>query len=71
MKNVIILFVICISISACVGFERESNTTNYYEYNMSLEQACILKNHYQEANETTPAAVQAVIEENESSCVNE
>jgi hypothetical protein len=48
--------------------DRPSNTTNFYEYNMTFEQACILKNHYQNQDENIPSSVQAVIDESESVC---
>ena len=57
-----------ISISSCINFDREENTTNYYEYNMTFEQACILKNHYQKQGEDVPSSVQAVIDESASAC---
>ena len=68
MKKLALLFITCISISSCVSVERPSNTTNYYEYNMTFEQACILKNHYQNQGENVPSSVQAVIDESESVC---
>ena len=45
-----------------------SNTTNYYEYNMTFEQACILENHYQKQGENVPSSVQAVIDESKTVC---
>ena len=48
--------------------DRPSNTTNYYEYNMTFEQACILKNHYQNQGENVPSSVQAVIDESDAVC---
>ena len=68
MNKLAILFIICVSISSCVSVDRPSNTTNYYEYNMTFEQACILKNHYQEVNKDIPSSVQAVITESEMDC---
>ncbi len=68
MKKLALLFITCISISSCVSVERPSNTTNYYEYNMTFEQACILKNHYQNQGENVPSSVQAVIDDSESAC---
>ena len=68
MNKLLMLFITCISISSCVSVERPSNTTNYYEYNMTFEQACILKNHYQNQDENIPSSVQAVIDESESGC---
>jgi hypothetical protein len=53
---------------SCINFDRASNTTNYYEYNLPFEQACILKNHYQEVNKDIPSSVQALIAENEMDC---
>ena len=68
MNKLAILFITCISATSCVNFDRASNTTNYYEYNMTFEQACILKNHYQNQGENIPSSVQAVINESESVC---
>jgi len=68
MNKLAILLITCILISSCVSVERPSNTTNYYEYNMTFEQACILKNHYQNQGENIPSSVQAVINEGESVC---
>ena len=68
MSKLAILFITCISISSCVSVDRPSNTTNYYEYNMTFEQACILKNHYQKQSKNVPSSVQAVIDESESVC---
>ena len=68
MNKLAILFITCISISSCISVDRPSNTTNYYEYNMTFEQACILKNHYQNQGENIPSSVQAVINEGESVC---
>ena len=68
MNKLLMLFITCISISSCVSVERPSNTTNYYEYNMTFEQACILKNHYQNQDENIPSSVKAVIDESESVC---
>ena len=68
MNKLLMLFITCISISSCVSVERPSNTTNYYEYNITFEQACILKNHYQNQGENIPPSVQAVIDESESVC---
>ena len=68
MNKLAILFITCISVTSCVNFDRASNTTNYYEYNMTFEQACILKNHYQKQGVNVPSSVQAVINESESVC---
>ena len=68
MNKLAILFITCISISSCVSLDSPSNTTNYYEYNMTFEQACILKNHYQKQDENIPSSVQAVIDKSESVC---
>ena len=68
MNKLALLFITCISISSCVSVERPSNTTNYYEYDMTFEQACILKNHYQNQGENVPSSVQAVIDDSESVC---
>ena len=68
MNKLAILFIICVSISSCVSVDRPSNTTNYYEYNMTFEQACILENHYQKQGENVPTSVQAVINESKTVC---
>ena len=68
MNQLAILFFISISATSCVNFNRASDTTNYYEYNMTLEQACILKNYYQEQSKDIPSSVQAVIAESEMDC---
>ncbi len=68
MNKLAFLFITCITISSCVSMDRPSNTTNYYEYNMTFEQACILKNYYQKQDENVPSSVQAVIHESESVC---
>ena len=68
MNKLAILFITCISISSCVSVDRPSNTTNNYEYNMTFEQACILKNHYQNQGENVPSSVQAVIDESDAVC---
>jgi len=68
VNKLVILLITCISLSSCVSVDRPSNTTNYYEYNMTFEQACILKNHYQNQGENIPSSVQAVIDESESVC---
>ena len=68
MNKLAILFITCISISSCVSVDRPSNTTNYYEYNMTFEQACILKNHYQNQGDNVPSSVQAVIDEGDAVC---
>ena len=68
MNKLAILFISCISISSCVSVDRPSNTTNYYEYNITFEQACILKNHYQNQGENVPSSVQAVIDESDAVC---
>ena len=68
MNKLAILFITCISISSCVSVDRPSNTTNYYEYNMTFEQACILKTHYQNQGENVPSSVQAVIDESDAVC---
>ena len=68
MNKLAFLFITCISISSCVSVDRPSNTTNYYEYNMTFEQACILKNHYQKHNKVVPASIQSVIDESNGVC---
>ena len=62
------LLIMSVSIMSCINFDRASNTTNHYEYNLPFEQACILKNHYQEVNKDMPSSVQAVITESETDC---
>ena len=64
----LVLLIMCVSIMSCINFDRASNTTNHYEYNLPFEQACILKNHYQEVNKDIPSSVQALITENEMDC---
>lgn len=64
----LVLLIMCVSIMSCINFDRASNTTNHYEYNLPFEQACILKNHYQEVNKGIPSSVQALITENEMDC---
>ena len=64
----LVLLIMCVSIMSCINFDRASNTTNHYEYNLPFEQACILKNHYQEVNKDIPSSVQAVITESEMDC---
>ena len=68
MNKSAILFIACISISSCVNFDRASNTNNYYEINITFEQACILKNHYQKHNKVVPASIQSVIDESNGVC---
>ena len=64
----LVLLIMCVSIMSCINFDRASNTTNHYEYNLPFEQACILKNYYQEVNKGIPSSVQALITENEMDC---
>ena len=68
MNKLAFLFITCISATSCVNFDRESNITNYYEYDMTLEQACFLKNHYQVQSEEMPLSVQAVISASGANC---
>ena len=68
MSKLGVLFVVCVSISSCVGLDGNDITNNYYENNITFEQACILKNHYQKQDENVPSSVQAVIDESESVC---
>ena len=68
MNKLLMLFITCISISSCVSVDRPSNTTNFYEYNMTFEQACILKNHHQVQSEEIPLSVQAVINASGTNC---
>ena len=57
-----------ISISSCINFDREENTTNYYEYNMTFEQACVLRGYYLKKGLDVPLSVQAVIDESDMEC---
>ena len=57
-----------VAISSCVNFDRVENTTNYYEYNMTFEQACILRGYYLKQSKDVPSSVQAVINESEMDC---
>ena len=36
MNKLAILFITCVLATSCVNFDRASNTTNYYEYNMLI-----------------------------------
>ena len=68
MSKLGILFVVYISISSCVGLHGNDITNNYYENNITFEQACILKNHYQNQGENVPSSVRAVIDESDAVC---
>ena len=61
-----ILFVVCVSISSCVGLDDITN--NYYENNITFEQACILKDHYIERDESIPLSVQSVLDDSNAVC---
>ena len=63
-----ILFVVCVSISSCVGLDGNDITNNYYENNITFEQACILKNHYEEQGEDIPLSVQSVLDDSDAVC---
>ena len=68
MSKLGILFVVCISISSCVGLDGNDITNNYYENNITFEQACILKNHYDEQGEDIPLSVQSVLDDSDAVC---
>ena len=68
MSKLGILFVLCVSISSCVGLDGNDITNNYYENNITFEQACILKNHYEEQGEDIPLSVQSVLDESDAAC---
>ena len=68
MNKLGILFVVCLSISSCVGLDGNDITNNYYENNITFEQACILKNHYEEQGEDSPLSVQSVLDDSDAVC---
>lgn len=68
MSKLGILFVLCVSISSCVGLDGNDITNNYYENNITFEQACILKNHYEEQGEDIPLSVQSVLDDSDAVC---
>tara|TARA_B100000035_G_scaffold117176_1_gene99316 strand:- start:93 stop:302 length:210 start_codon:yes stop_codon:yes gene_type:complete len=68
MSKLGILFVVCVSMSSCVGLDGNDITNNYYENNITFEQACILKNHYEEQGEDIPLSVQSVLDDNDAVC---
>jgi len=68
MSKLGILFVVCVSISSCVGLDGNDITNNYYENNITFEQACILKNHYEEQGEDIPLSVQSVLDDSDAVC---
>ena len=68
MSKLGILFVVCVSISSCVGLDGNDITNNYYENNITFEQACILKNHYEEQGEDIPLSVQSVLNDIDAVC---
>ena len=68
MSKLGILFVVCVSISSCVGLDGNDITNNYYENNITFEQACILRNHYLEQDEDIPLSVQSVLDDSDAVC---
>ena len=68
MNKLGVLFVICVSISSCIGLDGNDITNNYYENNITFEQACILKNHYEEQGEDIPLSVQSVLDDSDAVC---
>ena len=68
MSKLGILFVVCLSISSCVGLDGNDITNNNYENNITYEQACILKNHYEEQGEDIPLSVQSVLDDSDAVC---
>ena len=68
MSKLGVLFVVCVSISSCVGLDGNDITNNYYENNITFEQACILKNHYEEQGEDIPLSVQSVLDDSDAVC---
>ena len=68
MNKLGVLFVVCVSISSCVGLDGNDITNNYYENNITFEQACILKNHYEEQGEDIPLSVQSVLDDSDAVC---
>ena len=68
MSKLGILLVLCVSISSCVGLDGNDITNNYYENNITFEQACILKDHYIEQDEGIPLSVQSVLDDSDAVC---
>jgi hypothetical protein len=68
MSKLGILFVVCVSISSCVGLDGNDITNNYYENNITFEQACILRDHYLEQGEDIPLSVQSVLDDSDAAC---
>ena len=68
MSKLGILFGVCVSMSSCVGLDGNDITNNYYENNITFEQACILKNHYEEQGEDIPLSVQSVLDDSDAVC---
>ena len=68
MSKLGVLFVVCVSISSCVGLDGNDITNNYYENNITFEQACILKNHYEEQGEDIPLSIQSVLDDSDAVC---
>ena len=68
MSKLGILFVVCVSISSCVGLDGNDITNNYYENNITFEQACILRDHYLEQGEDIPLSVQSVLDDSNAVC---
>ena len=68
MNKLGILFVVCLSISSCVGLDGNDITNNYYENNITFEQACILENYYIEHGDDIPLSVQSVLDDSDAFC---
>ena len=68
MSKLGILFVVCVSISSCVGLDGNDITNNYYENNITFEQACILRDHYIEQGNDIPLSVQSVLDDSNAVC---
>ena len=68
MSKLGVLFVVCVSISSCVGLDGNDITNNYYENNITFAQACILKNHYIEHGENIPLSVRSVLDDSDAVC---
>ena len=68
MNKLGILFVVCLSISSCVGLDGNDITNNYYENNITFEQACILRDHYLEQGNDIPLSVQSALDDSNAVC---
>ena len=68
MSKLGILFVVCVSISSCVGLDGNDITNNYYENNITFEQACILRDHYLEQGNDIPLSVQSALDDSNAVC---